>query len=300
MDVPLSAGGRGTHGRPAGSPTRPPAVAGEFYPSDRAALADIVDSSLASANAPLGGPPVAIVSPHAGYSFCGRIIAEAWRQARRHVFDLIVILGPNHSLAGFDRVSVWARGAWRTPLGLTAVDGGAARALLDLLPRRCVSDPLPHQYEHSIEIQLPFAQRLFPLAAVLPVVVGCSEPDACAQLGAAIAEVVRPRRALIVASSDLSHYPEKADAERVDRATLAAVAALDSRGFERTISSHMGSGVPGLVTCACGAAPIAAAMTAARQLGAGRGTILAYANSADVPFGDPHAVVGYGAVAFEA
>lgn len=280
------------------APARPAAVAGEFYPSDRASLAALVDASLERARTPLGNAPVALLAPHAGYAFCGRIIAEAWRQARQRAVDLIVILGTNHKVAGFDRVSIWVQGAWRTPLGLAGVDEPAGRALLEADPSDCVTDPLPHRYEHSVEIQLPFAQRLFPGVPILPVVVACSELEPCTRLGAALARVVRTRRALIVASSDLSHYPPRAEAERVDQATLAAAASLDPAGLKQTIGSQMARGAPGLVTCACGEAPLLVAMAAARLLGATRGEVLAYANSADIPFGDPHAVVGYGAVAF--
>ena len=289
---------RATLGHLRALPARAPAVAGEFYPDDGAALASLIDSSLAGAQAALGARPLAIVSPHAGYAFCGRIIAEAWRQTWCQAFDLIVLLGAAHAPTGFDGISVWTQGAWRTPLGLAGVDVAAGRALIEADPADCVSDLLPHQYEHSIEIQVPFAQRLFPRVPILPVVVACRDAERCGRLGAAVAAVARERRTLIVASSDLSHYLPWAEAERIDRTTLQAVATLDPEALRRTIATHMAGRTPGLVTCACGEAAIRVAMTAARLLGAARGEVLAYANSAEVSYGDPHAVVGYGAVAF--
>jgi len=282
----------------AAAAAREPAVAGQFYPGDQARLAAAIDADLARAQAPLGPRPVALVAPHAGYVFCGRILAEAWRQARPHRYGLIVLLGTNHSDPGFTRASVWDGGPWRTPLGAAAVDARAAAALLAADPRDCVARPATHRGEHSIEVQVPWAQRLFPGVPILPVVVASEDPELCERVGRALAAAVRGRDALIVASSDLSHYPAQADARAVDGATLAAVAAMDAAGLQRVIGAQMRRGVRGLATCACGEAPILVAMAAARELGATRGAVIAYGNSGDVPEGGSSRVVGYGAVAF--
>ncbi len=287
-------------GRPAPAAERAAVVAGKFYPGDRAGLEAAIDGALARADTPLGPRPVALVAPHAGYIFCGDVLAEAWRQAKPHRYDLIVILGTNHTAAGFEKVAVWTEGAWRTPLGTAAVDQAAATALLAADPKDCTGDPGPHLREHSIEVQIPFAARLFPGVPILPAVVGTEDLARCERFGKALAAVVRGRRALIIASSDLSHYPAKTDAEAVDRAVLAAMTTLDPATVKKTIAQQMERRVPGLSTCACGEAPILAAMAAARALGATRGALLCYANSGDVPYGDPREVVGYGAVAFTA
>jgi len=280
-----------------GGAERPPAVAGSFYPADAAELAAQVRGFLAQARAPVGGRPVAIVAPHAGYAYCGRILGEAWRQAAGQDYDLIVILGTNHRVAGLDAPIVWPDGAWRTPLGTVPVDAAAARALLAADPD-CRVDPAAHATEHSLEVQLPFAQVVFPRLPILPVMVATQDPGKCERLGRALAVALRGRRPLIVASSDLSHYPAAADAGRVDRATLAAIAGLDPAALTRTIDAAMRGGARDLATCACGEAPIRAAMAAATALGATRGTVVDYANSAQAPGGDPLRVVGYGAVAF--
>ena len=277
---------------------REPAVAGQFYPGNRAQLEAAIDADLARAKAPLGPRPIALVAPHAGYVFCGGILGEAWRQAKPHRYDLIVLLGTNHSDPGFEGVSVWNGGSWRTPLGAAAVDGRAAAALLAADAQDCAARPATHRGEHSVEVQVPWAQRLFPGVPILPVVVASEDAAMCERFGRALAAAVRGRQALIVASSDLSHYPTQADARVVDRATLEAVAAMDPAALQRTITAQMRRGVPGLATCACGEAPILAAMAAARELGATRGTAIAYANSGDVPEGGAGRVVGYGAVAF--
>lgn len=277
---------------------RPPAVAGTFYPGERAELEAAIDAAMAAASAPRGPRPVALVAPHAGYVFCGGILGEAWRQARGHDYDLIVILGTNHTRADLSGVSVWTGGAWRTPLGAAAVDTRAAKALVAADRADCTEDPLPHGREHSIEVQVPFAERLFPGVPILPAVVATTDLARLDRFARALAGVVRGRRALVIASSDLSHYPPRAEAAAVDRAVLAAIAGLDPAAVKKTIAAEMRRQVPGLATCACGEAPILAAMAVARALGATRGAVIRYANSGDVPFGDPGAVVGYGAVAF--
>lgn len=299
MAAPFAAAAPGAR---AAKAERPPAVAGQFYSGDQARLQREVAGYLAQAKAPAAGAerPVAIVAPHAGYVFCGQIMADAWRRTAGHDYGLIVLLGTNHTTPGLRQVAVWDGGDWRTPLGPARVDAAAAAALLAADPADCTADPGPHWREHSVEVQVPFAQTTHPGVPILPLVVGSDEPAAIARLGRALAELVRERRALLVASSDLSHYPAKANAEPVDRAVLAAAASLDGAALRHTIDAQMRRGVPGLATCACGEAPILAAMAAANELGDARGEVVGYANSGDVPAGDAGRVVGYGAVAFYA
>ena len=122
----------------------------------------------------------------------------------------------------------------------------------------------------------------------------------CARFGQALAKVLKNRQALIVASSDLSHYPAAADANIVDRETLAAIAKLDPAAFRKTLQAHRDKNIPDLVTSACGEAPIMAAMAAAKSLGATHGVVVSYANSGDSSIGERSRVVGYGAVALTA
>jgi hypothetical protein len=117
----------------------------------------------------------------------------------------------------------------------------------------------------------------------------------CERLGQALAKVLAGRRALLVASSDLAHYPDYADARASDRAVLESVARLDLAGVHRAATVEPGGARPALVTGACGEAPVMAAIAAARALGATRGVVLSWANSGDTSFGDRDRVVGYGA-----
>ena len=280
-------------------PVRMPAVAGSFYPEEPRRLAAEVQALLEQARPPRGGRPLALIVPHAGFAFSGLIAADGWRQAQGHRYELVVLLGTNHTAGFFTGISVFLGSGFRTPLGVVQVDEQAASALL-AADRDCSSDPAPHEREHSIEVQLPFVQTVLPGASILPVIVSDEDPPLCARLGVALANVLADRRALIVASSDLSHFPSYGDAVAADRAVLTAMARLDPDGLRETIAREEGAGRRGLDTCACGLAPVLAAMAAARTLGATRGTVISRASSGDAPPGDHARVVGYGAILFTA
>ena len=280
-------------------PVRMPAVAGSFYPEEPRRLAAEVQALLEQARPPRGGRPLALIVPHAGFAFSGLIAADGWRQAQGHRYALVVLLGTNHTAGFFTGISVFLGSGFRTPLGVVQVDEQAASALL-AADRDCSSDPAPHEREHSIEVQLPFVQTVLPGASILPVIVSDEDPPLCARLGVALANVLADRRALIVASSDLSHFPSYKDAVAADCAVLTAMARLDPDGLRETIAREEGAGRRGLDTCACGLAPVLAAMAAARTLGATRGTVISRASSGDAPPGDHARVVGYGAILFTA
>jgi AmmeMemoRadiSam system protein B/AmmeMemoRadiSam system protein A len=281
------------------SEVREPAVAGRFYPGAAAPLREAIAAFLKDAPPPAGSRPLALVVPHAGYAFSGEIAAAGWRYASGRAPDLVVILGTNHTTPGLRGVAVSPARGFRTPLGVAEIDREVAE-LVVRADRDVVVDGEPHAREHSIEVQVPFVQVLFPRARILPLVVGSPDPEICDRLGAVLAKVLEGRNALVVASSDLSHYPGAADAAQVDRRVLAAIASLDGDRLRSTVAVEMSRGVPGLATCACGEAPVLAAMAAARAMGARHGTVIRYASSGDVPLGERQRVVGYGAVAFEA
>jgi AmmeMemoRadiSam system protein B len=280
-------------------PVRAPVAAGTFYPADPRRLEAGVRALLDQALGPVAPRPVALVVPHAGYVYSGLVAADGWRQTEGQRYDLVALLGPNHTVAHFSGTAVFLGSGFRTPLGVVPVDERAAAALL-AADHECVSDPLPHEREHSIEVQLPFLQVALPGVPILPVVVASEDPHRCARFGVALANVLAGRHALVVASSDLSHYPGHADAVAADRAVLAAIARLDPDGLRRTLDAEERAGRRGLATCACGASPLLATLAAARTLGATRGTVVSHANSGDVPAGDRERVVGYGAVSFTA
>ena len=276
---------------------RAPAVAGQFYPAEPQALTTMVDEMLNRVSDKVEASPIALIVPHAGYIYSGQVAAYAFKQLEGRDIQTAVIIGPNHTRPDFDQVSVYPEGAFRTPLGLVLVDRELAHELI-AADERIVSRPDVHRSEHSIEVELPFLQRVCPRCRIVPVIMGTPSPENCRALAHALAKALPGRQAVIIASSDLSHYPSYDDAVEVDHATLSAIETLDPERFRQSIEEQMSRGIPGLATCACGEGPILVAMMAARELGANRAKVLRYANSGDTPFGGHDRVVGYGAVMF--
>ncbi|MCX7854454.1 MAG: AmmeMemoRadiSam system protein B [Anaerolineae bacterium] len=275
---------------------RPPAVAGSWYPADPDELARMIDGML-EAEGPVDGAPLALIVPHAGYVYSGSVAAAGFRQLRNGEYDVAVIIASDHQAPLSSPISVWAEGAWETPLGRILVDADLARALIQADPR-ITFDPDAHQGEHSIEIELPFLQRVCPHCRIVPILMGADDEGTVQALADALLQALPGRKAVVIASSDLSHYPSREDAWAVDGATLAAIETGDPDRVQETIAATMKQGVSGLVTCACGEGPILVAMRVAAGLGADTVSVLRYANSADSPYGDPQQVVGYGAVMF--
>ena len=282
-----------------GDRVRPPAVAGQFYPDAPDALKSAVQAFLRDAVPRPAKKPIAIVVPHAGYLFSGQIAADGFKQAEGGSYEVVVILGTNHTTPSFQKISVYNGRGFRTPLGVAEIDQEIAAALLKD-DADCVADERVHANEHSIEVELPFVQVLFPGARIVPVIVGVPDATLCTRFGETLAKVLKNRRALIVASSDLSHFPTAAVAEGLDREVLAAIAALDGESLRSTIESAMRRPAANLVTCACGEAPILSAIEAAKRLGAKAGRVISYAHSGQTALGEQSRVVGYGAVVMTA
>jgi len=283
----------------AGGEIRPPVVAGKFYPESAAALKSAIEKFMKNAVPARVQTPLAIVVPHAGYIYSGQICADGYNQVRDGAYEAVVLLGTNHTAPDLRKIALYPGAGFRTPLGTVPVDEKVVAALIAAGPD-CKVDKTPHLREHSIEVQIPFIQILFPQAKIVPAVVGIADVGLSTRFGAALSKALKGRKALVVASSDLSHYPSAADAEAVDRATLAAIASLDPTRLRDTVKAQMSRRIRGLDTCACGEAPIMAAMEAAKALGATGAAVVSYAHSGDVPIGDRERVVGYGAVVFTA
>jgi AmmeMemoRadiSam system protein B/AmmeMemoRadiSam system protein A len=275
------------------SEIRPAAAADAFYPADPDRARAMVDQYLALVQ-PVDGEPTALIVPHAGWVYSGHVAAFAYKQIEGIEYDAIVVIGPNHTDPAFDAISVYAEGAFETPAGPMPVDEALAAKLL-AAHERIVFHRGVHQQEHSIEVQLPFLQRVCPDCAFVPILVGQPTPENLDILTEALIDALSDKKALVIASSDLSHYPHYDDAVRVDTATLAAIETMDTDQVSAVTAAQMAQEVPGLVTCACGEGPIVVAMRVAQALGADHVRVLRYANSGDVG-GDPNRVVGYGAV----
>jgi len=274
------------------SVVRRAAVAGTWYPGDAPSIAAEVDAHLARASVDaLRGRLVGLISPHAGLRYSGPVAAHAYALLRGRRDLTIVLVGPAHG-AAFDGVSVWARGSFVTPLGETPIDedlaaalGRASEVVMDL--------PGPHREEHSLEMQLPFLQRLVPGLRLVPLLMGSQAREEVDALVAALSSALEGRGdVLLVASSDLSHYHPAAVANELDARVVARVREFDPEGLMDRLESFHGH--------ACGGGPMVAVMKAARALGASRASVLRYADSGDAPEGDKSHVVGYLAAALTA
>lgn len=263
------------------------AVAGSWYPADPELLTLEIDRYLAAAGEPPRGQPLAIVAPHAGLVYSGPVAAYGYRLLRGCDVDVAVLVGPSHYV-GFDGVAIWESGTFETPFGLVPIAESCAAVLAGASSRVHVH-PAAHGREHSLEMQLPFLKRVLPEAAIVPLVMGHQTRDTAWELGDAIAEAVRGRRAVLVASTDLSHYQNAAVARKLDEAVIQHVRRFDADGLMSLLEARPEH--------ACGGGPLVAVMRAARALGAVDARVLKYGDSGDVS-GDKSAVVGYLAAAF--
>jgi len=282
------------------SPTYPPelvrrpAFAGQFYTANAEKLAAEIDGYMAGKE-PTAGRPLALIVPHAGYMFSGPVAGYAYAEVRDEQYEAVILIGPNHYLHDFPGVAVYPGGAWQTPLGQVPVHTELAEAILQANPE-FERDPARHAQDHSLEVQIPFLQRALPGTPIVPILIGYPYPENAQALIEALSQVLVGRDVLLIASSDLSHYPAYDDAVRVDGAILAAIETLDTSQVRQTITEEMVQEVPNLVTTCCGEEAIVVVIEVAKALGATRATVLHYANSGDVPGGDRTRVVGYGAV----
>jgi AmmeMemoRadiSam system protein B/AmmeMemoRadiSam system protein A len=280
--------------------TRPPGVAGSFYPADPKDLGRTVDDFLARVREPVvPGSLIALVSPHAGYPYSGPVAAYAYALLRGRKFSRVVVISPSHYDA-FEFSSVYNGDAYSTPLGAIPVDKAFASQLVAASPLIKFSDhghgEVQGRWEHALEDELPFLQRVLGDFKLVPVVMGDQSYESSRALGVALARGILkdPRSSngefdtLIVASSDLSHYHPYEEAGVLDHKTLAALEQWDYFNASKNFRQRVWE--------ACGGGGIVAAMIAAERLGANRAVVLRYANSGDVT-DDKSRVVGYAAVA---
>ena len=267
---------------------RSPAVAGQFYHYDRARLALEVDGYLKTASqAELQGVK-AIVAPHAGYMYSGQTAAYSYSAIPRSFKGTFVIAGPNHTGMG-DAISL-SHEDWETPLGIARIDSELAHEIMDASNSFAHSE-IAHTSEHSIEVQLPFLQRLFGRIDFVPICMGDQTIEAAHEVAHAISEAAKRtgRKILFIASSDFTHYEPAERAKEKDDAALELIRKMDEAAFENLVHSRDLS--------ICGHGPIAAAIAYAKAQGAKEGRLLNYSNSGDAS-GDYGSVVAYASVAF--
>lgn len=264
---------------------RPSPIAGTWYEGHPKSLARSVDEYLNNAKLPaLNGEVVGVIAPHAGHIYSGPVAGYAFAALRGLSPKLVAVISPFHNLARYPLITT-AHDAYSTPLGSIEVDKSALAELSSQLDIPIT--PVFADKEHSLEIELPFLQRaLTGDFKLLPIMVRAQEVDVAQKLGHALAQVLKDKNAVLVASTDLSHFYDQATANMLDAEMLRRIGAFDPEAiFEAEQTGK---------AFACGHAAVAAVLWAARELGANKVQVLRHATSGDVT-GDYSSVVGYGA-----
>lgn len=262
---------------------REPVVAGMFYPIDKKALMrQVVELFERAKPKKVKGNIKALIAPHAGYIYSGLTAAYAYKLLEYKKFDSVIIISPSHR-EYFDGISIFPGSYYKTPLGEVPIDLELCKSIVDNEPIIKLSQQ-GHNEEHALEVQLPFLQIILENFKLIPIVMGNQTKDYCYKIGNVLGKVLKNRNALIVASTDLSHYHPYEIANQLDRIAINAIANYD---YEKLLSELEEQN-----TEACGGGPAAAAMIAAEKLGANKVEILHSCNSGDVT-GDKDAVVGY-------
>jgi len=262
---------------------RPPAVAGRFYPLDTVELARQIDEF--SRGGAEKETALACVVPHAGYMYSGHVAGAVYSALK--IPARCILLGPRHYPQG-QSMAIFSEGSWQTPFGEAHIDSSLASELA----RACPSlreDSVAHEREHSLEVQIPFLQRLAGAFQFVPVVIGTDRYPLMEQLGRAVANVISEQQepVLAIVSSDMNHYESDAITRVKDRRAIERILALDPRGLYDTVRAE------GITMC--GYAATVAMLVAVRELGATKARLVRYATSGDIT-GDPDQVVGYAGI----
>jgi MEMO1 family protein len=270
---------------------RPSPIAGRWYEGNPSTLARMVDQYLDDAHLPeLDGDVIGVIAPHAGHLYSGEVAGHAFAALRGLRPDLVVVAGPMHHPYTQPLITT-SHAAYSTPLGTIPVDKTAVNDL-DVLVKAELGfglTPVTKDPEHSLEIELPFLQRVFQYEwKLLPIMVRALEEQVSEGLGKALAALLRDRSFILVASTDLSHFFKHDMALTYDRAMLAEIENFNPVGAFDLDRAQKGY--------ACGLGAFTAILWAARRLGADKVKVLRHATSANVT-GDYSSVVGYGAAA---
>jgi len=274
---------------------RKPAVAGSFYPAKKDELLQMIENCFMHPYGPGKKPPVSngkriigMVCPHAGYMYSGPVAAQSYYEASSLKADLIVMIGPNHYGIG-SGIATMKEGSWETPLGFVDVNTNAAERVVKL-SGIVDYDDVAHSEDHCLEVQLPMLQYIYKHKfKILPIILWMQDRETAVGIGKTIAEIVKNENALLIASSDFTHYEPNEQAHRKDGELIKTILELDVSKYYTVLER--------LNVTACGYGAIASIMTAAKILGARKGELLKYATSGDIA-GNKSSVVGYASILF--
>jgi len=263
--------------------TRKAIVAGQFYPASAPELKRMIKGMVeekAKRQEVIG-----LISPHAGYIYSGPVAGATI--SRIKFKDIFIIMGPNHSGRG-KPFSIMTEGRWQTPLGEVEIDSGLGRQIL-ASSRYLEEDEAAHLGEHSIEVQLPFLQYFSSEFKLVPIVLAYAGGAIYKEIGKALAKAIKEsgRKAVIIASSDMTHYEPQTSAQKKDTQAIEAVLALDEDELVKRVDKFN-------ITM-CGYGPAVSLIAAAKELGAKGAELVKYQTSGDTT-GDYSSVVGYAGI----
>ncbi len=273
---------------------RTPAVAGMFYPSEKNKLTKLIEDCFLHPCGPGKKPPkefknkiFGVICPHAGYVYSGPIACHSIYSISSESPKLFIIIGPNHWGIGRS-VATMKDCKWETPLGNVEVDSESAEEI-SRLSKTIEPDYFSHTREHSLEVQIPILQNTFSNFKILPISLVNQSKEVAKDVGLAIAKIARKKNAMIIGSSDFTHYEPNEFAHEQDMALIEPILEMDVDKFYDVLQKRKVS--------ACGYGAIASTIIACKDLGAMKGELLKYATSGDVT-GDMSSVVGYGSIVF--
>ncbi len=263
--------------------TRKPVVAGKFYPGMQGKLRSEIEGMVTKGET--RERAIGLISPHAGYPFSGPVAGATL--SRVEFTDTFVIIGPNHSGMGAP-FAIMTSGSWETPLGNVEIDSEMGAMILEK-SGYLEEDPGAHAYEHSIEVQLPFLQYFNEAVKIVPIILGPASGTVYKRIGIGIADALRQlgERALIVASSDMTHYESQESAKTKDTMAIESILELDEDKLLNQVERYN-------ITM-CGYGPAVALIAAAKSLGAREAELVEYRTSGDAT-GDYSSVVGYAGI----
>ncbi|ODS32239.1 MAG: hypothetical protein SCARUB_02633 [Candidatus Scalindua rubra] len=265
---------------------RLPIASGSFYPGSREELMDGLKALMVEKSEKQKA--LGAISPHAGYVYSGRVTGSVF--SKINVPDTVVILAPNHTGYGAP-YSVWPEGCWRTPLCETSVDEELVGEFLnscELLEK----DKEAHVREHSAEVILPFLQYSNPQVKIVVIVIRSNDFEELRVVGKSIGDVLKKTRfgALVVASTDMTHYESQQSANKKDRSAIAEIIALKEEGLYNVVEE--------LNITMCGVYPVISMIVCSKERSATKADLVRYETSGDVT-GDYDNVVGYAGVIIE-
>lgn len=263
-----------------------PAVAGLFYPKQPEVLSSKIEQFLSSIDTPkIDGDIKVLIAPHAGYEYSGKIAAAGFKAIKDKPFKTVIILGPSHRM-DFNGASIYPEGAFMTPLGAVKIDP-LAKALIN---NKITFNPQPFEGEHSIEVQIPFLQKVLKDFQIIPILIGYSTDfNSCKEIAERISSFIKDRNdVLIVVSTDMYHGDNYREAVKTDKATLEQI--------ERFQPQDLYNGAILADYQLCGLRGAVIAQIVAKDLGAQSAKVLAHSNSTDITGGKY--CVGYSSIIF--